>query len=361
MNKKIHILTFHNAVNYGAVLQCYALYKTMEKNNICDVINYTSESIDSRYRIFNKGFLNKKNLKDTVKKVISYRSNKKKEKNFKDFRDKYIKISKEYDIESINKESWNSNDNFIVGSDQVWNTNLTKNDYTYFFDFLDGKCDNRYSYAASFGTSVTDDDIKNVKEYLEKFKKISVREKTAKDILNKNSFECENNIDPVFLLSKTEWEKISKRNVEKNKYILIYLLQGSDIFLSKAIKYAKENNLKVIILSTGVKRKYNAEYISSCSPEEFLGYFINAETIFTNSFHGISFSILFNKKFYYELQKNGSKTNSRLMNIISLFNLENQNSELYESIPQSNNINYESVNHIIEIEKDKSIKYLNNI
>ena len=361
MDKKMHILTFHNAINYGAVLQCYALYKTINKNYECDVINYTSASVSDRYKIFGKNCLKKKELKDTLKKIIGYSNNKKKEKKFKLFREKYIKFSKNYSIEDIQKETWNENDYFIVGSDQVWNLSLIRNDYTYFLDFLDGKCNNRYSYAASFGTSVTDNDIKKSRKYLEKFKKISVREKSAKEILDKNNLECENNVDPVFLLSKDEWKNIAKKNEEEKKYILIYLLQGSDVFLKKAIKYAEENNLKVVILSTGLKRKYNAEYIAACSPEEFLGYFINAETVFTNSFHGISFSILFNKKFYYELQKNGSKTNSRLMNIISLFNLESQNSELYDSITQLSNINYENVNHIIGVERDKSIKYLNNI
>lgn len=359
--KKIHILTFHDAINYGAILQCYALFRTISQYYECDVLNYKSESVKNRYRLFNIKKFSLSSLKSTIKKLLTLYNDNKKSQKFNAFKKSNIILSKEYNINTLRKEEWTNDDVFVVGSDQVWNINLTNEDYTYLLDFLDENFKNRYSYAASFGTAINDNDVEKIKKYLVKFSNISVREKSTKELLIKNGLNCEYNIDPVFLLSKKEWEKVAKSRNSNEKYTLIYILQGSNEFIKKAIEYSKRKQLKIKIISTGLKRNIKGEYIVASSPEEFLGYFLGADTIFTNSFHGIAFSILFNKKFFYELQKNGSKTNSRLMNIIDLFDLKKQNAELYKLIPDDIDIDYENINKIIEFEKNKSLTYIKNI
>lgn len=121
--------------------------------------------------------------------------------------------------------------------------------------------------------------------------------------------------------------------------------------------FAQEHGKKVIIISTGLRRQYDAKYVSDCGPEEFLGYFKAADTIFTNSFHGIAFSILFNKQFYYQLQGNNVKTNSRLYDIISLFQLEKRN---INNINNADCIDYSFVNTVIEQKRKSAIDYLKN-
>ena len=156
------------------------------------------------------------------------------------------------------------------------------------------------------------------------------------------------------LLKKEEWVEKAK-SVKNESYILIYLLQKADDFMNEAIKYAKKKGKKIVIISTGLKRQYDAEYVSDCGPEEFLGYFNGADTVFTNSFHGIAFSILLNKNFYYQLQGNNVKTNSRLLDIIKMFNLEQRH---IDNIEKDDFIDYKEVNGVIEEKRKSAIKYI---
>ena len=52
---KIGILTFHNALNYGAVLQCYALqHYLQEKGHDVEVIDYRIPFIEEQKQFFSK-------------------------------------------------------------------------------------------------------------------------------------------------------------------------------------------------------------------------------------------------------------------------------------------------------------------
>lgn len=348
---KVHILTFHRALNYGAILQCYGLYKTISRISQCDVIDYRASCIEKRYKIFTSN----SSIKGVAKALLTAPVVKKKRKKFDEFLKNNIDVTQiannQRELKSI---WWDKSDSFCVGSDQVWNLDLVNNDTSFLLDFIPHGA-KRFSYAASIGSDVKTEWKELFRKYLGTFNGISVRETTAQKQLDKYGITASVEIDPVFLLTKEEWfEKAHK--VKSESYVLVYLLQKADSFMKSAIEYAEKHGKKVIIISTGLKRQYDAEYVSDCSPEEFLGYFMGADMIFTNSFHGIAFSILFNKQFYYQLQGNNVKTNSRLFDIISLFQLETRNAE---NINSENVIDYALVNNIIELKRASAIKYLN--
>lgn len=355
--KKIYTLTFHRAINYGGVLQCVALYKFISNFTKCEVIDYHSKCIDDRYKFFKKNL----SIKDIIKSTVLLPKTLKKKNKFNNFLSSNVNLTKEFkDYNDLIEYNWENNAAFCVGSDQVWNVDLTNYDPAYVLNFVQNG--NKYSYAASIGRNLDLATSNYFKDSLKDFKTISVREKTAKselDMININSFT---NIDPVFLLKKDEWESIATKPNVKN-YVLVYLLQKSDRFMNKIMEYAKNMNLEVVIISTGLRRNLNATYIDDCSPEEFVGYFLNATTIFTNSFHGISFSILSNKLFYYELQSMSetNSRNSRLSDVINLFNLEKNNVSNYKSIPLQNEINYEFINKTIEQKRNDAIFYIQSI
>ncbi len=348
----IYILTFHRALNYGAILQCYGLYKTIDGFVDCKVLDYRAKAIEDRYKIFGS----QKSLKGFIKSVILLKSKNEKKNKFNKFTKNYLDLSKEYDLSNIKNEKWDKNDIFIVGSDQVWNVNITENDYNYFLEFVKNR--KKISYAASVGIEV-DENLENLfTEKLEKFKAISVRETSVYRKFNDIGILCEQCIDPVFLLTKENWYEISKPVKEEDEpFVLVYMLQKSDEFMKKAVDYAKKANKKLVILSNGVRRNYDGIYIDSCGPDEFIRYFLKASVIFTNSFHGISFSILFKKEFYFEFQGNGSKTNSRLKDIIEMFDLESQNIS-GDKLPLGNEIDYININKIICEKREKSIEFL---
>ena len=343
---KIYLLTFHNALNYGAVLQCYALYKTLSRIGDCAVLDY-----DGRVRN------NELNLKSIAKNImIAYRTHRKRDK-FDAFIKKHINMTSKYkNYKELCDFRWDADDIFCVGSDQVWNWDFVGENEAYLLGFVpDGL--KKLSYAASVGQELDLLHIKRIKEYVDTFSGVSVRETTAYDELNQNGVSCCQSIDPVFLLSKSQWEEISVPIKNEGKpFVLVYLLQKAPNVLRAAVEYAKENDLRIVFISTGVKREIDAEYVVTCGPDEFLRYFLRAEAIFTNSFHGVSFSILFNKTFFFEFLQDGSRTNSRLRDIIGMFQLQRQN--IAYNRTRDCNIDFEKINNIIKQKRKESINYL---
>jgi len=95
--------------------------------------------------------------------------------------------------------------------------------------------------------------------------------------------------------------------------------------------------------------------VINCSPKEFISYFHSAKYIITNSFHGTAFSINFNKDFTTYLLKHSHNVNTRLINLLELFGLQNR---LYKGTSISSNINYDSVNENLNEYRAYSIKFL---
>ena len=343
---KIHILTFHNALNYGAVLQCYALHTTLNEIGDCDVLDYDGRITSSKF-----------NIKSFVKKILIFYRTCRKRKKFNRFIQKHIKTTTKFDTyKELCEYAWGDDDSFCVGSDQVWNWDFVGENEAYFLMFVP-KGLNKFSYAASVGQELDLPHIKKIKKCVKSFSGISVREMTACDALKKNGVSSCQNIDPVFLLSKKQWEEASVPVKNEDKpFVLVYLLQKAPNVLRAAREYAKKKDLRIVFISTGVKREIKAEYVVSCGPSEFLRYFLKADVVFTNSFHGVSFSILFNKVFFFEFLQDGTRTNSRLRDVTEMFQLQGQN--IANNQTWQCTINYTSVNNIIEKKRSEAIDYL---
>ncbi|MDK2937283.1 MAG: hypothetical protein PWP62_2291 [Eubacteriaceae bacterium] len=351
--KKVHILTFHNALNYGGILQCYALYTTINKYNFCDVIDYRSKAIEDRYKVLRLG----RTPKQFIKSLILANRTKAKRTKFNGFIHKNILTTKRFDfLSELENYGWSSEDIFCVGSDQVWNWEITKDDLAFMCSFVP-KYLKKFSYAASVGREIDHEHGDVFKSYLNDFSGISVRESSACEALREFEINCVQSIDPVFLLEKDEWFKVTTSVKNENQpYVLLYLLQKSNKLATTASQYAKDKNLRLVIISTGIKREYNAEYIEKCGPDEFVRYFLKADAVFTNSFHGTSFAILFNRIFYFAYLDDKTNTNSRLKDVIDLFQLQTQNITSQATLNEV--IDYEKVNGEIRVKREEAIKYL---
>lgn len=350
----VHILTFHRALNYGAILQCYALYRTINKFVTCDVIDYQSSAISARYALFNK----KMTIKGFLRNLLLYKNTKDKKRKFSAFLKNNIHMTPSYhSFEQLQKVKWDKDDIFVVGSDQVWNWELTNDDSAFFLEFVPSQ-NKKVSYAASFGFNLTQEHDELLHRRLEGYYFISLREKSAYESVKKYGITCTQCIDPVFLLDKAEWEKITCPVVnEDEKYVLIYMLQQSKHFINAALKFAKQAGYKVIMIPVGARRSYSIEYAEGCGPEEFLRYFLKADVIFTNSFHGIALSILFEKEFYFEFQGNFVNTNGRINDIVEMFDLMDRNITGKDSI-YSIQLDHKKVHKAIEINRGKSLDYI---
>lgn len=358
---KLGIITFHNAINYGAVLQTYALQTAIKKiNNDCDVIDYRNEHIENAYKAFNIKSI--KSVKDLISKTLYYPIKKAKNRKFRHFIDNNIILSKNVTRSELLDKKLQEYDRIIVGSDQVWNGKLTNEDSTFLLDFIEDN-KKKYSYAASFGISNLDvDKVDNYRFLINQFKDISVREKQGADIIKSISGRDANvNIDPTLLLSKEEWYNICKKNIKSEKYILVYLMAESDSILKFAKELSEKTGYKILYLGSSLKKKIKAKYIRTAGIEDFIYLFKEASYIVTNSYHGLIFSINFNKNFFIELHSQKGNSNSRLNHIMDLFELRDREIIKGKNENIFSEIDYSMINRTLDKERLMSIEYLSKI
>lgn len=345
--KIINIVTYHRAINYGAFLQCFALQKKL-RNNGYDVYILDHQPIadKKRYRLiqFNS-------IKELIKSIILLPQNMIKKHNFK----------KDYCLIRMTKNV--KSDIAITGSDQVWNPILTGGKLDRYFTLEEVDADKKISYAASIG----DEGV--VKEYADDFKKIlrrldyvSVREEKAKNALRPlGKKKTEITIDPVFLLSKNEWEKEikerSKKTTEGN-YILSYFIGATSQQYKALSKISKNTNLKVISYSAIQKEKDVYKHCYTDGPFEFISKLQKSKLVITSSFHGTAFSIIFHKNFYVLMPN--SKKRDRIDTILKLVGLTDRIIETEDDINKItlDDIDYTKPQIKLEAAKLKSYAWL---
>lgn len=311
---KIGIITYHYALNYGAVLQCYALKSILEKNNNeVFVINYEDENQHKNSSMYNHG----KGIKRILYNMMFlpfhfYR--KRKFNRFKLFVKDYLNITERIDCEQqlIKHIEDNKYDFIFVGSDQVWNPNIKDFTCEYFLPFeIKAK---KISYAACFGDA-TWKQLEPYKKYIKDFNRVSLRENKFKEQISQINNAIKIVPDPVFLISKKQWGSLIKENYIKNKepYLLCYFMNKKNAHANyiEAKKIAKELGLKIVRLNPN----FSLDSLSKSSnldagPIEFINYMYYANFICTDSFHGTAFSIVFKKDFYV-FDKNVNKKDLR--------------------------------------------------
>ena len=357
--KKIGILTFYKTLNYGALLQMYALYTWLTNNNYeCEVIRYQSESITKSELCFLYKDLS---IKQKIKNILMHNVWKNNFNKFNNFvKNNIIMSDLHYDKRNLKKIN-NYYDKIIVGSDQVWNLELTNQDYTYFLDFCD-KSVKRLSYSASFGFEQLPNKYKNkVKDLLAKFDFLNVREESGKKIIYEllPSNKVATTIDPTLLLTKSEWLHLVNNDRKYKNYILVYLPNKSKETFDSIKKFAKLKKCKIIYIHRSVFFKFGVKNLKSPSPIEFLNLVNNAEYVITGSFHALCFSIIFNKKFFYTISPIKNR-NTRLENMADKFNFKdrafNQENYIADKI-----INYEKINELIERYRKESVNVINKM
>ena len=237
-----------------------------------------------------------------------------------------------FDAKSVSNLTISSDDILIVGSDQVWNPFGTED--AYFFGFAPDH-NGKIAYAASIGTnSVSHAYLEHFTPLLNRFDFISVREESAKEILQQYVDKpIKVALDPTLLLTRDEWDKIAVQPAVPQPYIFVYLLGEKREHRRLIKKYAKTLGLKIVFLPH-VHFRFNpadcffADYnLYDVGPREFVGLIKNAEMVITDSFHGCVFSIIYQKKFWaLKRHKDSEKENmnSRLYTLFDSLGLQDR-------------------------------------
>lgn len=367
---RVGILTFQNTTNFGAALQSYALFRTIELMGIkVELIDYRNEKITNNRKIIsvatNRG-KKKLNLIILIKAIIMYPLIKSKQNAFDTFDKKYFSFSQKsyHSKQEINIDP-PVYDKYIIGSDQVWNYNINGLDTTYFMDFVNDKS-KIFSYASSFGLDEISEEYGLVyKEELNKIEKISVREKSGGELIKKlTDRDVEIMPDPVFLFSEDEWLKIFNIQYQyKNNQIVSYFLnhntrkQCEDI-LNSDNQFKDSVVIKLaggIAISDFLSKKKIVKF--SNGPIDFIKHIKESEYIFTDSFHATVFSIIFKKNFIVFLSGNVGR-DSRIIDLLKIFKQEDRIYDKEGKTTYKKEINKEEIDYIKNSLKQNGIKFL---
>ena len=360
---KIGILTFHKGDNYGGLLQAYALKFTLcNMGHTANVINYYCWNIEKGNALFVP--LKMLTFKGLVRRAVNIlclplflyiRSR------YDVFRKKYLLDTPLFTARDLSKETVNY-DLFISGSDQVLNPRLTGFDNIYYLSFALPR--QRCSYAASFGLSSDNLSSKEkafIQKYLLGFLKLSLRETEGKVLAKEVGYQDPQvHVDPTLIFTKEDWTKIAIIPKQKRKYILMYLMHYDPILIQFATELAKNKKYQLIYIAPVIDLHFiKAKHIYP-TPQEWLGWFLKAEYIITNSFHGLAFAVNFNKLFFVGKLPSSWGTNSRLKNLLDLLGLDNRE---YGSLSSEEEkpIDWERVNMVIDQERKRALNYLKEI
>lgn len=354
---KVAITTFHRALNYGGVLQAFALEKTIRGMGIdCEILDYYCPFLESQYR---GKKLTKFQIKRIGSAILKNGTLKRNNNGFLKFVDQYLTTSKiVYKPENISDAN-KVYDSFITGSDQVWSPVCAGFDKNYFLNFVD-KGKKKISYAASFGRSELPEHLKSeYRDLLDSFDAISVREKSGsviiKDLLNRNAKTV---LDPTLLMEKDQWYRLFKKENSRTGYVLVYLIAEDKELLHFAKQYAAFTNKKVLYVNDRIYKTKGVENLRNVRPDEWVNLFIHADSVFTNSFHGIAFSMNFEKDFYAFKLKQNMAVNERMINILDMFGLSNRFISTYEDVENMMPIDYEQINSSLANWRKESLDYL---
>ncbi|MDK0881994.1 polysaccharide pyruvyl transferase family protein [Clostridium perfringens] len=370
--KKVGIITFHGADNYGSVLQTYALQKTILKyeNYKCEIIDFTTPKQEEMYSIFRKAD-SFKNLINNLLSILNYKLLKVRQEDFFKFRRKNFIMSKiKYNsYEELKKNELNYN-YIICGSDQIWNIDAYDYDKSYFLGFANNGV-KKIAYAPSFGGIKSELPINlksEINNYLNDFHKISVREESGKKIIKDISNKIvETVLDPTFLLDFNEWNEVANKRIIKEDYIFFYSIDYNSDAIKIAKIISKKLDLPIVILYT-INRTYKTilsgfKMAPKHSPEDFLSLIKNANLILSSSFHGSVFSIIYRKPFYvvrgtYDGKINNDDRLTTLLNKFKIYNREININNVNEI--ENIDINYENIEEFINNEIKKSKQFLIN-
>lgn len=344
---RIALLTIWHDGNYGAEMQAYATIKILRSlGHDVKMINlYLNDSTGITFR---------NRINNTISSIFPARLK------FNHFWKQYIPTTRYYNSIQELKDNPPKADIYIVGSDQVWNPDITKGKKLVFFLNFGDDSIKRIAYGSSFGTDtwkhpeLTED----IKKLLNGFSAISCRESSGINIL-KNIFNVDAThvLDPTLLFNSYP-ELVG--NVKQLKTLVYYPLSSNPQLTDYAKHLAKKLGLSAcnanrVKLIPGSKIVWNKNSI-----EGWIKDLAGATFIITTSFHGIAFSLLYHRQFAVLITNKTRST--RITSLLSSLELEDRIyhtlNELDSAKPWTVKIDYKKIDEKLNIMRNFSIQYL---
>lgn len=345
---KIALMTIWHVKNYGAELQTYATVKTLQEmgHDVC-VIDYRLFEMRKRTSFIGR--------------ILDFAHNLAPENiKFENFWKKHIPSTKHYISYDELKKDVPEADLYLVGSDQVWNPEITKEKaLAYFLDFVPaGKP--MASYAPSFGTDKwngTDELTKKVQERILAFKGVSCREKQGVEILKEQfAIIVPQVLDPSLL--RTSYTELTGKIKTKNT-LAYYQLRESPFLSAFAQRMASKMGLEYV--NVNKKTKLTSSFLwNRRSVEQWIKAIAESSFVITHSFHGVAMCLVHHRPFVV-VYENGNKI-SRIASLLSVAGLSDRLFTTIEVAEASDiwqkEIDWNRVDSLIQVQRNKSMEFL---
>ncbi len=358
------LITFFRHHHYGAQLQAYAAMRALtELGHPCQIIDYRPEYDAGLNDLFRKGGL-RAHLTN-VHTAAHLAAMRRRGARFDAFVSEHMVLTPHrYTTYEQLCNMPPDLDIFVAGSDQIWNPNIFPNkqfDPAYLLGFAGDR--RRMSYAPSFAVSkLPEDKAKQLKEYLEPFSALSVREKRGQALVERCTGRTAYVVlDPTLLLRREDWAALAQAPKYKKPYILCYFVSDPGAVASYAKALAERTGLPIVQLA-GARRKINgcSEMVYDAGPREFLGLFRNADYVVTNSFHGAVFSLQFGRPFFTAVSPKElvNPTDSRIYSLLSRLGCADRIVGLESTADVEAPMDYDTINAKLEDARADSLAYL---
>ena len=349
--KKIGILTYHAAPNYGAVLQTFAQVAYHESmTNRCYIINHVPRSFGVPYRSWIKEVITF-NFPVAFRSILFFFK-------FHQFRRKHFC----YDGPSFHsaddiKRRTMDYDVVSVGSDQVWNpTWFFRGTYAwvYFLSFVPAGVRKVAIAASSGGAAFPLDQIPSVTADLKRFARVGVREKDTVDFIRSVGINAEHDFDPVFLLDKYEWTSFAQKDSRlhlKNAVFLFFLHDEVPSHLERVLGSFPRGTVFYTASNASTWVRDSRIKIRVLSPNAWVDAIHTSQFVITNSFHAVAFCLILNKSFL-AVRRQGAMSGmnnriSSLLEEVALLNHFVSDLSAFPSVPFISSQMWEKINEIV--------------
>lgn len=361
--KKVGIITFHRAHNYGACLQAYALQNVLEERQYeVKIIDFRNKYIDKNFRPFAvRGGGLKTRIRSILVNLLFLKKNTQRYHAFETFFGKFYNLTMKVTEADFNEDFGGDFNACITGSDQVWNPNLAGGLLDAYTLNWGRKSLTRISYAASVGDiSIVRNNKVQYQKKLHSLNSISVREHNLQielqEILGR---QVEVVLDPALLVGSNTWNKMAV-NGPKQKYIFAYAIGDHENHRLIVNDISRKMGIPVVQVERRNKYDDILQNRYDAGPCEFLGLVRDSEIIIATSFHAIVFALIFHKKFWAVPPKD---TGERIYSLLRMVGLENRciiNLDDCARINVEEEINFEEIDNILWRQREKSIEWLLN-
>ena len=355
---KIGIVTYHRTLNYGACLQALATRVILENEGYeVYYVDYWPQYHQDLYNPWSWTNIRSRlrsplRLCNYIVKNIKYRTDvKKRKQNFESYFSSYI-----YPYCLSEKENY---DVIIYGSDQIWRKQAALKAYNpFYFGMNELAAVKHVSYAASMGILPHSSKDKSIlKDFISHLDFIGVREEGLLKLVKELGFvHAQKNIDPTLLLTSKQWDELlTPDTYDGEPYVLVYSFENNPFNMDSVSKFAKERSLKIIMINGYAFSKETESNFTTCGPSEFVRLIKYADYVFSASFHGTVFSILYEKQVIASNKGNSERMKSLFESLEIYDRLLYPFQEIPTDLPQ---IDYARVHLLLDSYRKDSYDYL---